>query len=99
VNPRYSTIFFMNGMTERREPPQRNYYGVTVDAAAHTVTVEVDYVKKVNETWTYSRPAPDQLVIDCVHLGKTLHVVMHREPEGALLTRGFHWINEWPNNL
>ena len=21
------------------------------------------------------------------------------EPEGALLTRGFHWINEWPNNL
>lgn len=99
VNPRYSTIFFMNGTTEQREPPQRNYYVVKVDPAAHTVTVGVDDVKKINETWTYSRPAPDQLVIDCVHFGKTLHVVLHREPEGALLTRGFHWINEWPNNL
>ena len=50
------------------------------------------------QAWKYTRPVPDQLVIDCVHLGKSLHVVMHLEPEGALLTRGFHWINEVPYN-
>jgi uncharacterized membrane protein YphA (DoxX/SURF4 family) len=99
VNASYSTIFFMDGKTEKRDPPTRNYYGVKVNAAAHTVTVTVDYAKGTNETWSYSLPAPDQLVIDCVHAGKKLHVAMHREAEGALLTRGFHWINEWPNNL
>ncbi|MGH2900108.1 MAG: hypothetical protein ACRDMZ_15645, partial [Solirubrobacteraceae bacterium] len=99
VNSTYSTIFLMDGKTEKRDGPTRNYYSVKVDAAAHTVTVNVDYVKGTKETWTYSLAAPDQLAVDCVHGGKKLHVVMHREPEGALLTRDFHWINEWPNNL
>jgi hypothetical protein len=61
--------------------------------------VNLNFVKDVTETWKYSRPAPDQLIIDCLHLGKSLHIVLHLEPEGRLLSRGFHWINEWPNNL
>jgi uncharacterized membrane protein YphA (DoxX/SURF4 family) len=98
ANPRDMSIWFMNGTAEGHEPPERGWYGLKVDSAAHTMTVTIGYLKKATETWSYNRPSPDQLVIDCVHLGKSLHVVMQREPEGALLTRGFHWINEVPYN-
>jgi len=37
-------------------------------------------------------------VIDGVHLGRSLHVTLHRHPDGLLVTRGFHWINEVPFN-
>jgi hypothetical protein len=48
------------------------------------------------ETWRYVRPAPDQLVIDAVHRGASLHVALHRESLPLLVTRGFRWINERP---
>lgn len=46
--------------------------------------------------WQYTRPAPDRLVVDGAHLGKTLHGTLHAAPEPLLVTRGFHWINESP---
>ena len=48
------------------------------------------------EVWKYTRPAPDQLVIDGVHLGKDLHVMLHLAPDPLLVTRGFHWITDVP---
>jgi hypothetical protein len=52
-------------------------------------------IQKREDTWRYSRPTPDRLVIDGVHLGRSLHVALHRAPS-LLMTRGFHWINEVP---
>ncbi|HEX3765235.1 MAG TPA: DoxX family protein [Kofleriaceae bacterium] len=98
ASPRYMQIWLMNGMFEGRYEPERGWYSLKVDPAAHTITVTVDDKQKTRETWTYSRPAPDRLIIDCVHRGKSLHVALHLEPEGVLMTRGFHWFNEVPYN-
>jgi uncharacterized membrane protein YphA (DoxX/SURF4 family) len=99
ASPRYMQIWLMDGTFEgRREMPLRGWYDVKVDAAAHTITVTVDYNTKRTENWTYQRPSPDHLVIDCVHGGRSLHVALHLEPDGLLVTRGYHWINEVPFN-
>jgi uncharacterized membrane protein YphA (DoxX/SURF4 family) len=98
ANPTYMQIWLMDGTFEGRNGPERGWYGLEVDPAAHTITVTIDSAKQIKETWTYARPTPDRLVIDCVHRGKTLHVTLRREPEGLLMTRGFHWINEVPYN-
>lgn len=95
---RSSDVWFMNGRKEIPATVQAPGYSTKVDAAAHTIKVTVDDYKEVVETWTYARPAPDRLVIDASHLGKKLHVALHREPDPPLLTRGFHWINEVPFN-
>ena len=73
--------------------------GLHVDAVHRTINVAIDDKgsdKKTTETWTYERPALDQLVIDGMHAGKYLHVTLHLEPPPLLVTRGFHWINEVP---
>lgn len=97
--PTYMQVWLMGGVIEgRTEFPDRGTYGIEVDPIAHTMTVTVDYEHKTTEVWRYARPAPDRLVIDCVHRGATLHIALHREPDGTLMTRGFHWINEAPFN-
>ena len=91
-------IWRMDGVIEGIHDPERGWYTIAVDPAAHTIAVTVDYATERKETWRYTLTAPDRLVIDAVHRGRTLHVTLHREPEGALLTRGFHWFNEVPYN-
>ena len=80
----------------------RRGVGLKVDAADHTIRVELDGKDgdkaRKTETWKYTRPSPDHLVIDGVHGGRYLHVTMHLAPASPLLTRGFHWINEVPFN-
>jgi hypothetical protein len=78
--------------------PVRDYYVWKVDETRHTVTLTIDAGRQLAETWRYSRPAPDRLVIDGVHLGKSLHVALHAAPPPRLLTRGFHWISDAPFN-
>ena len=95
----YARIWLMNGDADGQAEPDKGWDKLKVDAAARTITVVVDDATQRKEVWSYARPAPDRLVIDCVHRGKSLHVALHREPEGGLLTRGFHWINEVPYNL
>lgn len=77
-------------------------YELEVDAASRTITVKRydDDFKLIgeSETWTYTRPAPDRLIIDGKHHSGQLHVELHRAPDPLLLTRGFHWINEAPFN-
>ena len=53
---------------------------------------------KTQEVWRYRRPAAGELILDGVHRGQSFHVVAHLEPQGELLSRGFHWINEVPHN-
>lgn len=99
ANARTMQIWLMNGTYEgRSELPDRGWYDLKVDPSAHTITVTVDRNLKTQETWTYSRPAPDRLIIDGVHRGKSLHLALHLEPEGVLMTRGFHWLNDVPFN-
>lgn len=98
ASPTYMQIWLMNGTFEGRYEPERGWYGIKVDPAARTITVIVDSKTDRKEIWRYTRSAPDRLVIDCVHRGVALRVGLHLEPEGVLMTRGFHWFNEVPYN-
>lgn len=98
ANARFAVIWLISGVREPAITVNRGVYDWKVDAASHTITLTIDADKKLEETWRYSRPAPDRLVIDGVHGGKSLHVALHLVPEPLLLTRGFHWINEVPFN-
>ena len=73
-------------------------FPIEVDARAGTIALTVDRATKRQETWRYTRPGSDHLVIDAVHGGAYLHVTLHPEPEPLLTSRGFHWINEIPFN-
>jgi len=79
-------------------PVKPQSFPIEVDAGAGTITPTVDRETRRTETWKYTRPDPDHLVIDAVHGGVLLHVALHREPDPLLVTRGFHWINEVPFN-
>lgn len=48
----------------------------------------------------YERRGPDTLVLDGMMEGRQFHAVCRREKEKefVLLSRGFHWINEFPYN-
>ncbi len=89
-------IWRVSGDRDPQVTETRISYPYQLDAASHTLRVTIDPKKKLEETWRYTRPAPDRLVIDGVHLGTSLHVTLHPAPEPPLLTRGFHWINEAP---
>jgi hypothetical protein len=93
----YAAIWLVTGERDVPAGP-RGVYPWKVDSKAHTIEVTIDAKADAKETWHYTRPTPDQLVIDAPHRGKQLHVTLHREPDPLLLTRGFRWINEAPFN-
>jgi hypothetical protein len=58
-----------------------------VDETAHQLAFE-------HETWRYALDGAGQLVLD----GPQVHATLHRQPDGLLVTRGFHWVQEDPFN-
>jgi uncharacterized membrane protein YphA (DoxX/SURF4 family) len=66
-----------------------------IDATTHTLTVTFPDDKK--EIWRYELRG-DALTIDADHAGHKLHVTLAREPDPLLVTRGFHWVQEFPFN-
>ncbi|HEU4613041.1 MAG TPA: hypothetical protein VFS15_13215 [Kofleriaceae bacterium] len=50
------------------------------------------------DLWQYARPEPGRMIIDRVEGGTDLRITLSREPEPLLVTRGFHWIQEFPFN-
>lgn len=50
------------------------------------------------DLWRYAHPERERLVIDRLDHGKRVLITLTREPDGLLMTRGFHWINESPYN-
>ena len=98
ANPRSMQIWGMAGAFEGRGVgTERGYYALVVDPFARTILVTHD-AGKTQEVWRYRRPAAGELILDGVHRGQSFHVVAHLEPQGELLSRGFHWINEVPHN-
>jgi uncharacterized membrane protein YphA (DoxX/SURF4 family) len=98
-NPRGLYIVPMSG--------ERTSFKLGVDAARRTLTLKIPddtpgsdkpEPKTTDEVWTYTRPAPDRLVLDGSHRGKPFHATLHLEPASLLMTRGFRWINEAPFN-
>jgi hypothetical protein len=78
----------------------RRRYGLTLDAAKKTLAL----TKRDDPAWksalSYQQPAPGRLTLAGTFEGRKVRASLHRveEPEFLLVTRGFHWVNEYPFN-
>jgi hypothetical protein len=88
---RWSRLFVASwGVGVRLMTDDHRVWRATVD----DTTIVLRPRDGTREVWRYARPDDEHLVID----GARLHVTLVRVPEGLLMTRGFHWIQEEPFN-
>ncbi len=91
-HPKFTRIQFMDDRTK--------YWPTDYDPTNHTVSVAAGEDPKKKDVLTYSRTDRDHLTING-HLGDDLVAIkLHRfdESKFLLLSRGFHWISEYPFN-
>ncbi|HEU0030546.1 MAG TPA: hypothetical protein VFQ53_07935 [Kofleriaceae bacterium] len=87
INARYLTVRLMTD--------ERRLHAVRVDPERHTMTVSG---QTLPEIWRYAQRDEDHLAIEGSYRGQHVEVTLRREPDGLLVTRGFHWIQEAPFN-
>lgn len=78
-------------------PQQR--YELKQDTARNSLTlIGLDELARKQEL-TYREVSPDWLELNGMFEGHEIHAKLHRmeDPEFRLTSRGFHWINEFPN--
>ena len=99
---RYSHAVFQNqtAMTFQRMNQNFDRYSVKVDSVNHTIALKSFVDSTMAGTLTYRRPAPNRLVLDGSLGGKRLQVAMTQYDlqKFFLLSRGFHWVQEFPIN-
>lgn len=88
------------GMSIQLVSDERLRFGSELDEAQKVLTLKKRDDSKFQARFRYQRPAADKLVIDGALDGKKIQATLQRdtEKEFLLLTRGFHWINEYPYN-
>jgi hypothetical protein len=88
--PRYVNVLRMNG--------SRMVYQLDLNEQAKslTLTIRPRDVPQISK-FTYEQPEAHLLVIDGEMAGEKVHATLTRT-EFFLMTRGFHWINEFPLN-
>jgi hypothetical protein len=75
-------------------------YRARDDAAAHRYELSTNFNPSEKVRLTYSQPSPDELLLEGDYAGEAIAARMRRVPPPSflLVTRGFHWINEYPYN-
>jgi uncharacterized membrane protein YphA (DoxX/SURF4 family) len=78
----------------------RQRFAMKLDTARRTVELSDRNDPKKVDRLAYSQPARDRLLLDGTLQGHAIHAALHRvDPRSFLLvSRGFHWINEYPFN-
>jgi hypothetical protein len=73
-------------------------FGSAISDTDKTLTLTKPADKNWRASFTYSRPAPDQLVLDGTMDGHKiqLRLKLQDSDKFMLVNRGFHWINEYP---
>lgn len=91
----YPTLMVLDRMDDAR-----SYFQSTVDPAKHTLALTSHANPKWKAAFSYVRPAADELVLDGTLEGQPAHLQLRRvDPHSFLLvSRGFHWIQEYPYN-
>lgn len=79
---------------------ERAYYTGTIDTKTNTLKFGERGKGPANTTLNYSRPAPDQLIIDGPMDGHKLHMELRLYDRNKFLivSRGFHWVQQSPFN-
>jgi len=88
-------------ITPMAELSKARWQQCKIDEAKHTLTLTPFDDKKdppPSAMLTFAQPKPNQLVLTGTSDGKSVEVKLHRIPETKfpLISRGFHWINEYP---
>lgn len=75
-------------------------YLFRADESAETVAVAPWEDRQARSTWMYRRPAPETLVLEGELLGHAYSIEMTKRDlnDSLLVSRGFHWVNEFPFN-
>ena len=80
---------------------QLTYHRLKLTPATHTlVLISGPRAKQKSETLSYRETGPGRLEIAGTFKGRQVHATLHREDPSKflLISRGFHWINEYPYN-
>jgi hypothetical protein len=75
------------------------FYGAKIDTAAKTVTLTRPNAESPG-TFSYEQPAPDVLVLNGSIDGRKMQIQTRLLDRNSflLVTRGFHWVQEYPFN-
>ena len=75
-------------------------YGASIDAKSKTLVITDDQDQSWKANLTFERQAPDQMTLDGKMDGHTVHmrVKLKDRNQFLLITRGFHWIQDYPFN-
>ncbi|MBS0030124.1 hypothetical protein ACTJJ0_21805 [Chitinophaga sp. 22321] len=81
-----------------RKKDDMQYYDMKIDSTKHLLTYWSSQTDSV--MMHYSIPSTDTLYLNGKINGDSIHVVLKRKDPNdfALMSRGFHWINEYPYN-
>ena len=77
------------------------YYGVSTDTKKNTLAFTQRHGGSAPKlTFTFARPAPGQLILDGPVDGHATHIQLRLQDRSQflLVSRGFHWIQEYPFN-
>jgi len=76
-----------------------SYYGSALDTGSRTLTL-TQPADQSRSTLTFERTTPSRLVLDGEVNGRKVRIQLHRFDEKTflLLSRGFHWVQEYPFN-
>ena len=82
--------------TMRQERPR--YYGLELDSNRKRFVLTDTKDPKGRPVLSYRQPGPELLTVAGVIDGQTITARLHRvdEKKFQLLSRGFHWVSEWP---
>jgi hypothetical protein len=91
----YDTLMVLDRMNDAR-----SYFQSTVDSAKHTLALSSRADPRGKASFTFSRPAPDQIILDGTLDGHPAHLQLRLVDahKFQLESRGFHWIQEYPVN-
>jgi hypothetical protein len=73
-------------------------FGSSIDDQAKILTLTKPTDKTWRATFSYARPAPDQLALDGAMDGHKIQLKLKLQDRDkfTIVNRGFHWINEYP---
>ncbi|HEY0554193.1 MAG TPA: hypothetical protein VGG20_07995 [Thermoanaerobaculia bacterium] len=91
----YSDLFSILPMNNSRQR-----YVVELNEAKKTLALTKRYDPAWKSTLTYQQPGPALLTLDGTFDGKPVRASLHRieASKSLLVTRGFHWVSEYPFN-
>jgi len=97
----HRVIFDRNdfAVLEHMDDP-RAYYTASVDAKKNTLALTQRRANNQKLNFTFARPAPDRLTLDGDLDGHKTHMELRLEDahKFLLVSRGFHWVQEYPFN-